>query len=172
MGGRVGLGVEAVRRSLFQALHFQPGVHWAASQLWSPGLKFDSSKVANLLKQHFMQLLTLSDIGSDCLWKVYLSDSFSDVAPHIFNRCPRSHLNRKNSAATCGVGGFHDLLVARSNGHPSLPFRLTQASDKHVSSLHFRIYRDDQQRFFVEARFSWSVWYSMNLTKRFQPSEC
>ena len=42
--------------------------------------------------------------------------------------------------------------------------RIMQASDKHVSSLHFRIYRDDQQRFFVEARYSWSGWYSMNLT--------
>ena len=28
----------------------QPGVHWAASQLWSPGLKFDSrSNVANFV---------------------------------------------------------------------------------------------------------------------------
>lgn len=121
--------------------------------------------------KHFMQLLTtLSDTWSDCLWKVCLSDLWR-CGLHIFNsRCPRSHLKRKNSAATCDWSGGISWPPSRWQEATGIQVcmshldRIMQASDKHVSSLHFRIYRDDQQRFFVEARYSWSGWYSMNLT--------
>jgi len=47
--------------------------------------------------------------------------------------------------------------------HPSCG---VQASDKHVSSLHFRIYRDDQQRFFVEELSSSGCFINNQLVKK------